>query len=1266
MVRLRQTAFVLLFLLLAAPLAFSYEQIDYVREIGKKAQPKGKRLLNAPRAIALSGNKMYVADTWAHRVTVLTRSGKLVRSWGRKGSKSGQFKNPAGIAVDEQGRVFVSDTGNGRIQVFNGKGKYLRSFGSKGSGPGKFSSPSGLAVSAGLVYVADRGNSRVQILTEDGIFMKALAVRTKKDEMEAPIDVDVDVQNNIYVLDVEGNTVRIFNAQGAQVRIFGTKGKGTAGFDEPMGLAVDQYGNMFIADRGNHKFKKFNAKGKLLGSIGTKGSGSGQFLKAAGLDVGSDGTVSVLDAGKNTIQTFSSERAKAKPLAPASPPPSVAFVKAIKSTVSALTINKRPWGFTGNSLKAIEVISGRTIGTVGSKPGQLKGPRGVAVDGGGNFWVADTKNNRLQKFSLGGQLLQVVGKSGSLEGEFRNPSGVAISLKGNVCVADTGNKRVQVLNARGMFLGMFGKEGKGRGQFQAPVDLDVDESENIYVVDRGNNRIAKFDSNGSFIWDTGKAGSGDGEFDEPENILVSPDGEVYVLDAGNARVQVFDQDGNYLRKFGNAGKRRGEFKAPLGLAIEDGTRLYVGDRGNKRVQVLTLRHTPAVPKGISAQARVNEIQLLWKPNVESYLDQYKVYRAAKKTGVYKLVGVSADPFYFDKNLPSNRTFHYRVSGKARGGNESARSDLVSAVTPRLIPSSPQKVRVEPSEKQLTLSWLPNTEPFFDHYKIYRTRQMSDGFTFLTKTNKTVYVDHPLADETLYYYQITAVGKEGDESKQSDMVFVSTPRPSLTVPPIEIGSVKMGEMFAAAYKYYESQPLGTVVIKNNTKRMYRKVKVSFMIKEFMDFPTEVLIKKVRPGQDLKVKLKPVFSNKILGVTENTPLQSEITLTYYVRGKPRKITRSFPVTLYERHAMTWDQKEKVGAFVTPRDPMVADFSRSVIRPYVDAYPNLNQSLVYARTIYAALGVLGLVYIVDPTSPYQEFSKNTARVDYLQYPRDTLVRKSGDCDDLSILFAASMENIGVATALVDVPGHVFMMFNTGVPVSEKRTLGFPSSQLIVHRGMVWIPVELTLVGSSFTRAWQKGAEQYRDWAAKGKVEFVEIRKAWESFKPVTLRGAGGKVRKVKQVDIENKFKGELETLGQERLKNLSAVYIAMLKKKPKDLKALGQLGILYGENGMHAEALQQFQKMLAVDKNNAIALNNIGNINFMQERLDDARQAYESALAAEPGDTGIMVNLANVFFRMGKKDMARKWFKDAAAIDPRVLRQYGDLAASLGVTK
>jgi superkiller protein 3 len=102
------------------------------------------------------------------------------------------------------------------------------------------------------------------------------------------------------------------------------------------------------------------------------------------------------------------------------------------------------------------------------------------------------------------------------------------------------------------------------------------------------------------------------------------------------------------------------------------------------------------------------------------------------------------------------------------------------------------------------------------------------------------------------------------------------------------------------------------------------------------------------------------------------------------------------------------------------------------------------------------------------------------------------------------------------------------------------------------------------------------------------------------------------------------------------------------------------------MYTEALEQFQKLLGVDKDNALALNNIGNIHFQQERLDESRQAYEAALKAEPGDMGILVNLSRVQLRMGKKDEARKSFKDAAATDPRVLRRYGDLAAELGITK
>jgi Flp pilus assembly protein TadD len=89
-----------------------------------------------------------------------------------------------------------------------------------------------------------------------------------------------------------------------------------------------------------------------------------------------------------------------------------------------------------------------------------------------------------------------------------------------------------------------------------------------------------------------------------------------------------------------------------------------------------------------------------------------------------------------------------------------------------------------------------------------------------------------------------------------------------------------------------------------------------------------------------------------------------------------------------------------------------------------------------------------------------------------------------------------------------------------------------------------------------------------------------------------------------------------------------------------------------------------MLALDKTNALAHNNIGNISYLQGRFEDARQAYQAALTSSPGEPGIMVNLARVLLQSGKKEEAKKLFQDAAAVDPRVVREYPDLSAGLGV--
>ena len=124
MPRFMRSASILSFLALffIAATSHAYQQIEFIRELGEPGKKSDQRLLHEPRAVALSGEKVYIADTDAHRVLVLDLNGKIVRTWGAKGDKPGQFRSPAGIALDEKGSVYVADTGNHRIQVFDAEG----------------------------------------------------------------------------------------------------------------------------------------------------------------------------------------------------------------------------------------------------------------------------------------------------------------------------------------------------------------------------------------------------------------------------------------------------------------------------------------------------------------------------------------------------------------------------------------------------------------------------------------------------------------------------------------------------------------------------------------------------------------------------------------------------------------------------------------------------------------------------------------------------------------------------------------------------------------------------------------------------------------------------------------------------------------------------------------------------------------------------------------------------------------------------------------
>ena len=193
------------------------------------------------------------------------------------------------------------------------------------------------------------------------------------------------------------------------LQTWGDAGTGNGQFTTPRGLAVAPNGNIYVADAGNHRIQVFDPAGQFLFSWGNgQGSNNGQFNEPWGIAVGPDGTVYVADTWNHRIQIFDAEGT---------------FIKSIGTFVN---VQSAPETETGN----------------------FWGPRDIAVDPQGNFYVTDTGNKRVQKFDADGNFLQTFGGGGIVAGSFEEPVGIDIDSEGNIYVADL---RCMVVGGRAGF-----------------------------------------------------------------------------------------------------------------------------------------------------------------------------------------------------------------------------------------------------------------------------------------------------------------------------------------------------------------------------------------------------------------------------------------------------------------------------------------------------------------------------------------------------------------------------------------------------------------------------------------------------------------------------------------------------------------------------------------------------------------------------------------------------------------------------------------------
>ena len=359
----------------------------------------------------------------------------------------------------------------------------------------------------------------------------------------------------------------------------------------PLGVAVDGSGNLYIADSGNLRVRRVDAAGTITtvagtGELGFGGDGGpatkASFKGVSSLAIDGAGNLYIADYGNNRVRRVDT--------------------RGIITTVAGTGQE----GFSGDGGPAVRA--------------RLHSPDGLAVDGSGNLYIADSGNLRVRRVDAAGTITTVAG-TGELgyggdsgpaaRARLTAPIGLAVDSVGNLYIADHQDHRIRRVDNRGTITTVAGTGEKGYGgdggraveaQLDGPLGLAVDSVGNLYIADHYNHRIRRVDTAGIITTVAGEGRNdfwGDGgpavkaHLSFPNDVTVDGGGNLYIADTWNHRIRRVDATGTITSIAGIGASIYGgdgglaveaHLREPADVALDGSGNLYIADSGNHRIR----------------------------------------------------------------------------------------------------------------------------------------------------------------------------------------------------------------------------------------------------------------------------------------------------------------------------------------------------------------------------------------------------------------------------------------------------------------------------------------------------------------------------------------------------------------------------------------------------------------------------------------------------------------------------------------------------------
>ena len=436
------------------------------------------------------------------------------------------------------------------------------------------------------------------------------------------------------------------------------------------------------------------------------------------------------------------------------------------------------------------------------------------------------------------------------------------------------------------------------------------------------------------------------------------------------------------------------------------------------------------------------------------------------------------------------------------------------------------------------------------------------------------------------------------------------------------------VFPLIYTIYKTNPIGTITIHNSESAEIRNVHVKFRAEGYTASEMECgSVRMIRKNRSEEIPFYADFNDKILRFSESGKISGEIVTEYELLGDKRVSVTPVTISVYNRNSMRWVDSSILSSYVSTNSQEILELSKYFVGVARNHFrTGLNKNMQFSMYVYEGIRSLGVVCEEKSDTPYNSTHLDMTQLDYVQYPYQTLAYRSGDKDDIGVLFMSMLESVGIGAAYLPLEDDFIVAVELGEYEPALLNLFNNTDNLLVVNDVVWLPLSMSAIGKDFADSWKRGVQKVNEvLESDSDVDFIVLSDAWQTYPPSGFSSGEANNKVPSEKDLVKAGENDIaKYITQEFGPQIAAVQ-TQIKSEGGSVTLYNRLGMLYVRAGLYDNAVSVYE--ISAKLGSVPAMNNLGNILSLQKKYQKAKEWYEKVLAVDPQNETARKNLERI---------------------------------------